>query len=93
MPRTSHAHPPQAGRDILWQDHVLIHASDQQYFDAVKKADSEVLLRNLTDQIFELAHISREKMINIQQSRRASLWAAGSWIVTMIAALILLRWK
>ena len=93
MPRAGHTHQPQAGRDILWQDHVLVHSSDQQYFDAVKKADSELLLRNLTDQIFELAHISRAKMVNIQQSRRASLWAAASWIVNMISALILLRWK
>ena len=92
-PRGGDLRKPQIGRDILWQDHVLNHTTDDQYFDAVRKADSELLLRNLTDQIYELSHISREKMSAIQQSRRASLWAAASWIVNMISALILLRWK
>jgi len=92
-PRGGDLRKPQTGRDILWQDHVLNHATDDEYFAAVKKADSELLLRNLTDQIYELSHISREKMAAIQQSRRASLWAAASWIVNMITALILLRWK
>jgi hypothetical protein len=91
-PRAGHR-KPEVGRDILWQDHVLNHPNDDQYFHAVRKADSELLLRNLTDQIYELALISRKKMSAIQQARRASLWAAASWVVNMISALILLRWK
>ena len=93
MPRAGSPHrEPQTGRDLLWQDHVLLHHKPANYFDAVKNATPELLLQNLTDQIFELAHIPSEKMAAIHQSRRASRWA-GAWIVNMITALILLRWK
>ena len=46
----------------------MVHGTNRNadhYFHAVRKADSELLLRNLTDQIFELALISRKKMAAI----------------------------
>src|SRR5258706_10622664 len=53
---------PQKDRDLMWQRHVLLHEGNEVYFSAVRAASQELILRNLTDQIFELAHISSEKM-------------------------------
>lgn len=72
-----HYKNPAPGSEMLWQDHVIAHGTNTNYSEAVKKAEPELLLKNLTDQVFELAHISREKMDALQHGRRA-IWL-GFW--------------
>jgi hypothetical protein len=79
--------------NLLWQEHVATHADNASYFQAVSDATHDVILRNLTDQVFELAHISREKMSAINTGFRLLYLLAFSWILTITSGLILTGWK
>ena len=73
----------------MWQDHVLLHQNNEEYFSAVCAATPELILRNLTDQVFELAHISSEKMESLTNIR----WVIGlgfASCVSLIASGLLL---
>lgn len=81
------------GRDLMWQNHVLLHGSKTIYSDAVQAASPELLLRNVTDQIFELCNISKEKMDAFQQARIGFWPAFCSWLLTIASSILLMRWK
>ncbi|MGE5206083.1 MAG: hypothetical protein ACM3PW_10735 [Chlamydiota bacterium] len=82
----------QKGRDLMWQEHVIAHGSSADYFTAVHDASPELILRNYTDQIFELAHISKEKMDALRGARWVMWLAFWSWIVCIASGLALLRY-
>jgi hypothetical protein len=82
---------PQAGRDLMWQGHVLLHKNSEEYFSAVAAAAPELILRNLTDQVYELAHISQEKMAALNNSRWVLCVGFCSWVLFIAAGLVLVR--
>jgi hypothetical protein len=84
---------PNKAVDLLWQEHVVLHQDNGSYFSAVSKSAAPVLLRNLTDQVFELASISKEKMDAINTGFGVVYWLAFSWIMNVTTGLILLGWK
>lgn len=81
------------GQDLMWQDHVIGYKSNAAYFCAVRAASEDVLLRNVTDQIFELCHISKAKMDAFHEARRAFWGAFCSWVAAIVFGLLLLRWR
>jgi len=90
-PRGARHTSPQKGRELMWQGHVLMHQNNEEYFSAVRAASPELILRNLTDQIFELAHISKEKM-DALAGTRALIWIGfASWVVVIASGLLLER--
>ena len=91
-PRGARYTSPQKGRDLLWQEHVLLHESGEAYFFAVRAASEEVILRNLTDQVYELAHISAEKMAALAANRRVAWLGFWSWVLLLAAGLTLARY-
>jgi hypothetical protein len=94
QPRGARHYPAtQTGRDLMWQDHIILHGNNDEYFEAMKNAEPLVLLRNLTNQVFELAHISKEKMDALKNGKRAAWVAFGSWLVCAVAGLVLVRIK
>jgi hypothetical protein len=64
---------------LLFYKHVLAHRNPKEYFEAVDSASSERLLRNLTDQIFELARICQEKMDALDAVKHPLRCALYSW--------------
>ena len=87
----SHYPSPQKGSDLMWQDHVLLYKDNEEYFYAIRDATSDVILRNLTDQIFELAHISSMKMRALRQNRIVAWLGFSSWILVIVSGLFLGR--
>jgi hypothetical protein len=87
----SHYATPQKGRDLLWQDHVLLHATGQDYGAAVGAASGELILQNLTHQVFELAYISKIKMDALHGARWAVYLAFCSWTGSIASSVILWR--
>ena len=81
----------QKGRELMWQDHVLLHKNNEEYFSAVRAASPELILRNLTDQVFELAHISSEKMKALAGVRFLIWIGFASWVVVIASGLLLER--
>ncbi len=90
-PRGARYTVPQKGHDLMWQEHVLLHEDNEAYFSAVKASDPELILRNLTDQVFELAHISKEKMQAIAKNRGVAWLGFCSWVLLIGSGLILGR--
>lgn len=84
---------PKPGTDLLWQEHVTAHQTNTAYLQAVQNAQPELLLKNLTDQIFELAHISKEKMAGLQSGRQACWFGFWCWILVIVSGVVLMRLK
>jgi hypothetical protein len=90
-PRGARYTNPQQGRDLTWQEHVLLHSSNEIYFSAVMASSPELILRNLTDQVYELAHISAEKMAALSKNRWATWLGFWSWVILIASGLLLAR--
>jgi hypothetical protein len=90
-PRGARFTSAQKGREILWQDHVLLHQNNEEYFSAVRAAAPELILRNLTDQVFELAHISSEKMRALTNIRQLIWLGFASWVALISSGFVLGR--
>jgi hypothetical protein len=67
-PRGARFTSPQKGREVMWQDHVLLHQNNEEYFSAVRTASPEVILRNTVE-----GHINRLKLIKRHMYGRANL--------------------
>ncbi len=78
-------------KDLLWQDHVLAHGSEDEYFQAVAAADAALILRNLTDHVFELASICREKMGAVRRASLLMWWVFACWAGILLTGFVLLR--
>ena len=91
-PRGARYTDPQKVRDLMWQQHVLLHENNEVYFSAVREASPELILRNLTDQIFELAHISSEKMDALAKNRWVVRLGFCSWVLMIACGLFLARY-
>ncbi len=89
----AHYTAPQRNRDLMWQDHVVLHGTNQEYGVAVRGATEELMLQNLTDQVFELAHISKSKMDALRGARWAVYLAILAWTGSIASSLVLLRLK
>jgi hypothetical protein len=90
-PRGARYTAAQRGRELMWQEHVLLHGSNGEYFSAVRGASPELILRNLTDQVYELAHISSEKMAALSRNRWATWLGFWSWVVLIASGFLLGR--
>lgn len=81
------------GHELMWQDHVITCQTNAGYFSAVRAASDDIILRNVTDQIFELAHISKQKMDAFHRARMALWGAFFAWVGAVIFGVMVLRWK
>ena len=92
-PRGARHYPKTAvGRDLMWQDHVIQHGTSAAYFDAVHAATPELILRNVTDQVFELSHVSNEKMDAFHRARACFRFAFCFWVIITVCGVLLVRW-
>ena len=91
--KAKHYANPQKNHDLHYYKHVLLHQDNTGYFDAVVQASPELLLRNLTDQIFELANICEEKMSGVHAARIPVLLTFFDWLVNLCLGLWITRWK
>jgi hypothetical protein len=91
-PRGARYYPsPKVGHDLLFYGHVLMHKDSAHYFDAVSKAPPELILRNLTDQVFELASIAQDKMAHLKRAQVPIRLALCAWLVNLTLGLWISR--
>jgi hypothetical protein len=83
---------PERGHELMFFGHVMLHKNHEDYFHAVSNAKVDLLLRNLTDQVFELAKICQEKMVHLSNARFPVLLAFCSWAASLGLGLWILRW-
>jgi hypothetical protein len=77
-----HHQSPREGSSLLYYEHVLRHQGNEAYYQAVSKAGPEQLLRNITDQIFELSLICKLKLENLRGFAVSFKWTVVAWCVS-----------
>lgn len=77
-----HHQTPREGSELLYYEHVIRHKDSEQYFNAVSRASSEQLLRNITDQVFELSLICKAKLDNLRGFAVSFKWTVVAWCVS-----------
>ena len=93
MPRIARHHKsPHQGSELLYYEHVVRHQSSEQYFAAVSSATPERLLRNVTDQVFELSQICKSKIDNLRSFSRSFKWTLLFWCLSTGLGFWILRW-
>ena len=77
-----HHQSPHQGASLLYYEHVLRHKDSAAYYEAVSKAGPEQLLRNITDQVFELSLICKLKLENLRGFAVSFKWTVVAWCVS-----------
>jgi hypothetical protein len=89
----THYAAPKAGHDLIYYDHVLLHKDSAEYFEALSHASALLILRNLTDQVFQLANICKAKMDGLVNAKRPVAFAFFAWVSNTILGFWIMRWK
>jgi hypothetical protein len=77
-----HHQSPRAGSELLYYEHVLRHKDNAAYFESVAKAGPEQMLRNITDQVYELSLICKLKLENLRGFAVSFKWTVAAWCVS-----------
>jgi Family of unknown function (DUF5706) len=77
-----HHQTPREGSELLYYEHVLRHKDSGAYFEAMSKAGPEQMLRNITDQVFELSLICKAKLDNLRAFSASFKWTVLAWCVS-----------
>ena len=88
-----HNKEPKPGADLLYFGHVARFETSDEYYEAVAKAEPEALLRNVTDQIFELSEIAKVKMDNLRAFSKSFKLTLVAWFISTAVGFWIMRWK
>jgi Family of unknown function (DUF5706) len=77
-----HHRSPREGSELLYYEHVVRHKDSGQYYEAVSNAGPEQMLRNITDQVFELSLICKAKLDNLRGFAVSFKWTVVAWCVS-----------
>ena len=77
-----HHQTPRQGSELLYYEHVLRHKDSVAYFEAVSRAGPEQILKNITDQVFEIAVICKAKVENLRAFAVSFKWTVVGWVVS-----------
>ncbi|MBI3934445.1 MAG: hypothetical protein HY316_07105 [Acidobacteria bacterium] len=91
LPRVaSHYLQPDKNRDLMYWKHILLHDSNESYFQTLRTIDETGELRNISDQVYELAHIVNAKMNYLNRAQEALKICVAFWIAGIIWAMTIL---
>jgi hypothetical protein len=93
-PRAKKQHTePKPGANLLFFGHVTKFENSDHYFEAVAKAEPEQLLRNITDQIFELAQIAKAKLDSLKAFSKSFQLTLVAWFISTAVGFWIMNWK
>lgn len=94
MPRIARHHKaPVRGSELLYYEHVSRHKDSDQYFNAVASSTPDQLLRNVTDQVYELAQICKSKIDSLRHFSISFKWTLLAWFVSTALGFWIMSWK
>jgi hypothetical protein len=67
--------------------------TSDKYFEAVARAEPEQILRNVTDQIFELALIAEVKMDSLRAFSKSFKLTLVAWFLSTAVGFWIMSWK
>src|SRR4029077_10716571 len=77
-----HHQTPAKGSELLYYEHVLRHKDSGAYYESMSSAGPEQMLRNITDQVFELSQICKAKLDNLRGFAVSFKWTVVAWCVS-----------
>lgn len=93
-PRVARHHQKaRTGSELLYYEHVIRHGESAEYFNAMAQATPEQMLRNITDQVFELSFICKAKMDALRAFSRSFKWTLLAWVVSTALGFWIMTWK
>jgi len=93
-PRVSmHHQTPHKGSDLLYYEHVIRHKDANEYYQALAESSSQRILRNITDQVFQLAHICKAKIDCLREFAASFKLTVFFWLASTAIGLWITRWK
>jgi hypothetical protein len=88
-----HHQSPRQGSELLYYEHVLRHKDSSQYYEALSKAGPEQMLRNITDQVFELSVICKAKLDHLRVFALSFKWTVLAWCTSTAIGLWIISHK
>ena len=67
--------------------------TSDKYFEAVAGAEPQQILRNVTDQIFELALIAKVKVDNLRAFSKSFKLTLVAWFLSTAVGFWIMSWK
>jgi hypothetical protein len=94
MPRIARHHKaPVRGSELLYYEHVSRHKGSDEYFNAVSNSTPDQLLRNVTDQVYELSQICKSKIDNLRYFSTSFKWTLLAWFISTALGFWIMSWK
>lgn len=92
-PRIARHHAkPKDGTELLYYEHVVRFASSAEYYEAMARVNPEEMLRNVTDQVYELAMICKTKVDSLRAFSQAFKITVVAWFVSTAAGFWVMTW-
>jgi Family of unknown function (DUF5706) len=92
-PRIARHHAkPSAGQEVLYYEHVVRHPNSDAYFVAMNTVSPEEMLRNVTDQVYELAMICKMKVDSLRAFSQAFKITLVAWFVSTGVGFWIMTW-
>jgi Family of unknown function (DUF5706) len=92
-PRMARHHEKKSdGRELLYYEHVTRYPNSAAYYDAMAKVNKEEMLRNVTDQVYELAMICKAKVDSLRAFSKAFQVTLVAWFVSTGAGFWIMTW-
>jgi hypothetical protein len=78
---------------LMFAGDVLSHNAPDSYHEATKQMTEEVLLKNLTTQVFQLSRIVQRKTDALQLARWPTMISFFAWAVNSAVSIYILTWR
>jgi hypothetical protein len=92
-PRIARHHAkPKDGRELLYYEHVVRFASSAEYYEAMARVNPDEMLRNVTDQVYELAMICKAKVDSLRAFSQAFKVTLAAWLVSTATGFCIMTW-
>src|SRR4029077_3788014 len=77
-----HHQTPAKGSELLYYEHVLRHKDSGPYYESMSRVRPGQMLRNITDQVFELSQICKAKLDILRGFAVSFKWTVVAWCVS-----------
>ena len=92
-PRIARHHAKSSeGRELLYYEHVVHHPNSAAYFEAMNKVNPDEMLRNVTDQVYELAMICKMKVDSLRAFSQAFKITLVAWFISTGVGFWIMTW-
>ncbi|HEY6350045.1 MAG TPA: Pycsar system effector family protein [Candidatus Angelobacter sp.] len=84
---------PSIVQGLMFADDILGHEHPDAYHEANQRMTDEVLLKNLTTQVYQLSRIVQRKTIALQRAALPTMISFFAWALNSAFSIYILSWR